>query len=115
MGLDQLNMWATYALIYGGLPAQTLFLLLYLTRPWRDWRPTRALMSKSFSFWLLLSQSLIVLHLYGMRPVDWPDWLMVYRIVGDVFMLAAIYYQLYALVKEMVDGYRDQPMRRLEG
>lgn len=112
MSLDTLNTVATYALIYGGTPAQTLFVGLYLFRPWRKYRPTRALMSKSFSFWLLLSQSFIVLHMYGLRPVEWPDWLMVYRIVGDAFMLWAIYYQLISLLLEIRSGYREDMLRR---
>lgn len=105
--LETINVWATYGLIFGGLPAQTLYLLLYLTRPWRLYGPTRALMVKSFSFWLLLSQSFIVLSMYGLRPLDWENWLMVYRILGNTFMLGAIYYQLFALVKEIRVGYVD--------
>jgi hypothetical protein len=104
--LEQINVVATYALIYGGLPAQTLYVLLYLTRPWRTYAVSRALMTKSFSFWLLLSQSFIVLSLYGLRPLDWPAWLIIYRIVGDIFMVGAIYYQLFALISEIRAGYR---------
>jgi hypothetical protein len=105
--LNDINIIATYAFIYGGLPAQTLFLIIYWLGPWRIYRPTRALMSKSFSFWLLMSQSFFVLHLYGLRPLDWPAWMLVYRIVGDIFMLAAIYYQLYALIRERLEGRSD--------
>lgn len=108
--LNEINVVATYALIYGGLPGQTLFLAIYWFRPWRKYRPTRALMSKSFSFWLLMSQSFIVLHMYGMRPLDWPWWLLVYRILGDIFMVSAIYYQLYALIREQFRAGGQDPM-----
>jgi hypothetical protein len=109
--LDTANHYATYALFYAGTPAQLLFIGLYLTRPWRKYGPTRAVMTKSVSLFLLMSQGMIVLHLYGLRPLDWPWWLLVYRIVGDVFLLTAIYYQLWVNVQEMLAGYREQMLR----
>lgn len=104
--LNDMNWWATYIFYYVGTPAQGLFVLLYLTRPWRKYGPTRALMNKSFSLFLVMSQSLIVLHMYGIRPLDWPWWLLLYRIIGDIYMTGAIYYQLYVNVQEIREGYR---------
>jgi hypothetical protein len=105
--LNTINWWATHAFFYLGTPAQGMFVLLYLTRPWRKYGPTRAVMNKAFSLFLLMSQSLIVLHMYGLRPLDWPWWLLLYRIVGDIYMLVAIYYQLIVNAREIRAGYRN--------
>lgn len=109
--LDTVNVWATYALYYAGTPAQLLFLLLYATRPWRKFGPTRAVMNKSLSVFILMSQSLIVLHMYGLRPLDWPAWLLIYRILGDAYLLGAIYYQLFVNAREILAGYREHMMQ----
>jgi hypothetical protein len=109
--LNTVNVVVTYAFIYAGTVGQFAFVVLYFFRPWRKYRPTRALMSKSFSLFLILSQSFIVLNLYGLRHLDWPAWLIVYRVGGDAFMLWAIYYQLYALVKEIIAGYTSEPLK----
>lgn len=102
--LDTLNGWATYAFLFGGWPIQTTFLLLYVRREWRRYRPTRALMNKSFSLWLLMTNGAIVLLMFGMRPLDWPDWLIVFRVVCYVYMLWALFYQCYALIREILEG-----------
>lgn len=105
--LNTINIWVTYIFYYAGTPAQGAFVLLYLTRPWRKYGPTRAVMNKAFSLFLVMSQSLIVLHLYGIRPLDWPAWLLLYRIVGDVYITVAIYYQVFVNIREMREGYRE--------
>lgn len=109
--LNTINWWVTYMFYYAGTPAQLAFLLIYSTRPWRKYGPTRAVWNKSLSLFLVMSQSLIVLHMYGLRPLDWPWWLLAYRIVADVFITWAIYYQLVVNVLEILDGYRDDMMR----
>lgn len=106
--LNPVNVWVTYLFYYAGTPAQLAFVLLYLTRPWRKYGPTRAVMNKSFSLFLVMSQSLIVLHMFGMRPLDWPWWLLLYRIVGDAWITFAIYYQLVVNIREIRAGYRDR-------
>lgn len=109
--LNTLNVWATYAFYYAGTPAQCIFCLLYWTRPWRTYGPTRAVMNKSFSLFLVMFNSLIVLHLYGMRPLDWPWWLLLFRILSDIYLLEAIYYQLWVNYKEIRAGYREHLLR----
>lgn len=109
--LNILNVWVTYIFYYVGTPGQLAFFLLYCTRPWRKYGPTRAIWNKSLSLLLLMSQSLIVLHLYGMRHLDWPWWLILYRIICDVYITWAIYYQLFVNIREIRAGYRNRPLR----
>lgn len=106
--LNVANTWVTYIFYYVGTPAQGLFVALYLTRPWRNYGPTRAVMNKSFSLFLVMFNSLLVLHLYGLRPLDWPWWLLLFRIVSDVYLTGAIFYQLFVNVREIREGYRDR-------
>lgn len=106
--LNTINIWVTYALYYTGTPAQGIFVILYLTRPWRKYGPTRAVMNKSFSLFLIMFNSLLVIQMFGQRPVDWPWWLLSFRIVSGVYLLFAIYYQLFVNVREIRDGYRDR-------
>lgn len=106
--LNTVNIYVTYAFYYIGTPAQGIFVLLYLTRPWRKYGPTRAVMNKAFSLFLVMSQSLIVLHMYGIRPLDWPWWLLLYRVIGDIYMMVAIIYQLAVNWREIRTGYRER-------
>lgn len=105
--LNSVNHWVTFALYYFGTPAQGIYVLLYLTRPWRKYGPTRAVMNKSFSLFLIMLNSLIVLQMFGQRPLEWPWWLLLFRIVSGLYLLAAIYYQLFVNVREIRAGYRD--------
>lgn len=106
--LNTVNWWATYAFYYLGTPAQGLFVILYLTRPWRKYGPTRAVMNKSFSLFLVMFNSTLVLILFGQRFADWPWWLLVFRILSESYLLGAIYYQLFVNFREIRAGYRDR-------
>lgn len=105
---DDVTMWSTQLLLWVGTPGQLTFLLLYMTRPWRKYRPTRALMMKSAALGLLLFNSWTKLLVFGgPSHVDYPGWLSAQNIVINMFLLAAIYYQLYALIVEMRRGDRN--------
>lgn len=108
--LNEANYWATYAFFYIGTPMQGLFVVLYLTRPWRKYGPTRAVMNKSFSLFLVMFNSTLVLALFGQRLVDWPWWLLLFRILSETYLLWAIFYQLYVNVREIRDGYRNRDL-----
>lgn len=111
--LNTVNIWVTYAFYYLGTPAQGLFVLLYLTRPWRKYGPTRAVMNKSFSLFLVMVNSLIVLILFDQRSVDWPMWLLVFRILSESYLLVAIFYQLFVNYREIRHGYLNRTSQDL--
>lgn len=110
--LNQVNVWITYLFVCAGFVGQGFYVALFLTREWNQEGWPRALFSGRLAFFLLLSNSFIVLMMYGLRPLDWPAWLLSYRILTTTLMLSAIYYQLFALFKEIRDGY-DEDMKRV--
>lgn len=109
--LNQVNIWITYIFIWAGTLGQGFYVLLFLTRNWNQEGWPRALMAGRGAFFLLLLNSFIVLNMYGLRPLDWPWGLLLFRIVSNTLMLTAIYYQLFALFKEVRDGY-DEDVKR---
>lgn len=109
--LNDVNMWTTYVFYYVGTPMQGLFVVLYLTRPWRKYGPTRAVMNKSFSLFLVMFNSLLVLALFGQRSLDWPWWLLLFRILSEAYLLGAIFYQLWVNFREIREGYKSRTSR----
>lgn len=105
--LDKLNVVVTYVLICAGTPAQGLLAGLWLfTRRWRgDPLVTWYVLGRLAWFFLLLN-SFIVLTVYGMRPLDWPAWLILIRVVTYTFILVVIYGQLFNLIHEMTAVYQ---------
>lgn len=105
--LNWLNIVVTYVFIWAGTPAQGLFAGLWLfTRKWRGDALMTWHVAGRVAFFILLTQSFIVLTLYGLRPLDWPVWLILFRVFGDLFMLVTIYGQLFSLIQEMVVLWR---------
>jgi len=88
--------------IWLGLLGQTAFVCLYVTRPWRYYRITRAYLLKSVAFQAIFIRSALLLTTRGMRTnVDDPLWVQLTAIGLNAFVLFAIWYQLFALVLEI--------------
>lgn len=105
--LNMVNVVVTYALIWGGTPAQGLFAGLWLfTRDWKSDPLATWYMLGRLAWFFLLLNSFIVLTLFGMRPLDWPWWLLSFRIFTYAFILVVIYGQLFNLIHEMIAVYR---------
>lgn len=108
--MNTVNQWATVATIWLGLTGQSIFLALYATRPWREYRITRALMMKSFAFWLIFVLSATRLVTRGLRPnVDDSLALIIFQLILDALIVFAIWYQAIALAIEVRQG-RKQPL-----
>lgn len=105
--LNAVNAVVTYVFIWAGWIGQGLYCALFLTRNWQAGRWAKSLMAGRLAFFLLLTNSFIVLNMYGLRPLDWPAWLLVFRIVTNTLMLAAIYYQLLSLLTEVREDYHE--------
>jgi hypothetical protein len=102
--LNEVNAWATYATIWGGLLGQTLFLGLYATRPWRAYQITKALMLKSIAMWLILLLSSSRLVARGLTPRQEGWEFIIFQLLVDAVVLGAIWYQFIVLVKEVRRG-----------
>jgi hypothetical protein len=88
--------------IWLGLIGQTLFVSLYLTRPWRYYRITRAYLMKSVALQAIFLRSALLLHTRGLRSdMNDPAWVALSAIALNAFVLFAIWYQLFALVLEI--------------
>lgn len=96
-----------------GLAGQSVFVLLYATRPWQYERFTRALMLKSVTLWLLFLIGAIRVSVTGRPAINSgdPEWLAGFVIAGNVLIIAAVWYQAVALFIEIRKGWFDE-MRR---
>lgn len=103
MGLADWSQWATTWTIWLGLVGQTLFLCIFVTRPWRIFRITRAYFWKSVAMWAIFARSALMLTMLGgIRSFESvPDWVNWSSILLNGFVLWAIWYQLFALILEI--------------
>lgn len=90
-----------------GLAGQSVFVLLYATRPWQYERFTRALMLKSVTLWLLFLLGAIRVSVTGRPAINSGDvdWLTSLVTAGNVLIIAAIWYQSLALFLEIRKAY----------
>ena len=90
-----------------GLAGQSIFVLLYATRPWQYERFTRALMLKSMTLWLLFLIGAIRVSVTGRPAINSGDvdWLTTLVTAGNVLVIAAIWYQAIALFIEIRKGW----------
>lgn len=90
-----------------GLTGQSIFVLLYATRPWQYERFTRALMLKSVTLWLLFLIGAIRVSVTGRPAINNSDvdWLTSLVTAGNVLVIAAIWYQSIALFIEIRKGW----------
>lgn len=100
--MNEISDVSTVWTIWLGLIGQTLFVSLYLTRPWRYYRITRAYLMKSLAFQAIFIRSALLLETRGLRSdVNDPTWVTLSAIALNAFVLFAIWYQLIALVLEI--------------
>lgn len=103
--MNTVNMWATIATIHLGFVGQLLFVFLYSSRPWRQYRITRALMTKSVAFLMIFTLSEARLWTRGLRTnVDDTLWLIIFQLALDALIVFAVWYQTVALFIEIRRG-----------
>lgn len=102
--LNTLNEWATIVTVWGGLLGQSLFVAIYATRPWRQYRITRALMLKSIAFLLIFILSASRMVARGLRPSDDPTGFILFQMGVEAVILYAVWNQLFALISEIRRG-----------
>lgn len=103
--MNAVNMWATIATIHLGFIGQLAFVVMYSTRPWRQYRITRALMTKSVAFLMIFTLSEARLWTRGLRPnVDDTLALIVFQLALDALIVFAVWYQTIALGIEIRRG-----------
>lgn len=105
---NDVSQFSTFWTIWLGLIGQTAFCVLFATRPWRQYRITRAYFSKSWAMEAIFLRSAMLLTARGLRPgIDDPAWVAISAVVLNAFVLWAIYYQLVALALEIHRGQED--------
>lgn len=102
MNLGYLDDLTTAIYIYGGVVGQSIFWLLYLTRPWLKYRPTRAFMMHNTAMLMIFIVSTTRYTNAGGIPIHNEDTsLILFSVFMRVFILFTIWYQLASLIIEM--------------
>lgn len=103
--MNELTQFSTVITIWLGLLGQTIFIALFMTRPWRQYRITRAYFNKSLALEAIFLRSALLLTVRGLRPgVDDPLWVSISAVALNVYVLLAIWYQMIALALEIKAG-----------
>jgi hypothetical protein len=107
--------WARHSAFLFGTLVQTIFIILYATRPWRYSGPTVSLMVSNFALWLFLSlTSVRTLEQYVSDNPPWDKNAVIvssWDIVNSIlywFVVLAMLGQLASLIYEMRKTYNER-------
>jgi hypothetical protein len=90
--ISELVQLSTVWTIWLGLIGQTIFCVVFMTRPWRKYRISRAYFNKSLAMEAIFIRSALLLSTRGIRPnVDDPLWVSISSIALNAYVLWAIW------------------------